>query len=189
MTFLTPGVICLFLAKRIKTSAVIRDLAWAEIKIRSDVIVGYCGQRNADSCAQMWPSRNLLLLHLYISLWFLAVSVDDIYLGYNTLSLITGFCTITPSFFFNRLLLCIRLRVFLFASPKIVLVYYEYFIQRNFCLQYVFVFIFLLSRVRILTFLWKVKTWHFLFFIFFFCHRSLLYFVMDIIYYRYITLL
>ena len=54
--------------KRIKPSAVIRDLDWAEIKMRSDVIVGYCGQRNADSCSRMWPSRNLLLLHLYISL-------------------------------------------------------------------------------------------------------------------------
>ena len=55
--------------KRIKTSAVIRDLDWAEIKMRSDVIIGYCGQRNVDPCAWMWPSRNLLLLHLYISLW------------------------------------------------------------------------------------------------------------------------
>ena len=52
-------------AKRIKTSA-IRGLDWAEIKMWSDVIVGYCGQRNADPCARMLPSRNLLLLHLYI---------------------------------------------------------------------------------------------------------------------------
>ena len=36
--------------------------------MRSDVIVGHCGQRNADPCTLMWPSRNLLLLHLYISL-------------------------------------------------------------------------------------------------------------------------
>ena len=26
-------------------------------------------QTNLDPCARMWPSRNLLLLHLYISLW------------------------------------------------------------------------------------------------------------------------
>ena len=52
--------------KRIKISAVIRDLDWAELRIRTDVIVAYCGQRNADPCARMWPFRNLLLLHLYI---------------------------------------------------------------------------------------------------------------------------
>ena len=38
--------------------------------MRSDVIIGYRWQTNVDPCARMWPSRNLLLLHLFISLWF-----------------------------------------------------------------------------------------------------------------------
>ena len=47
----------------------IETISWAEFGKRNDVSVGYRRWRNADSCARMWPSRNLLLLHLYISLW------------------------------------------------------------------------------------------------------------------------
>ena len=49
----------------VETSAVIRDL---EFRMRSDVIVGYRRQTNVDPCAQKGPYRNLLLLHLFISL-------------------------------------------------------------------------------------------------------------------------
>ena len=57
-------------SKRIKTSAVIRVLDGAEIRMRSDVIVGCRRQTNVDQCARMWPSKNLLLLHfdlVYVS--------------------------------------------------------------------------------------------------------------------------
>ena len=90
-----------------------RDLDWTQNKMRSDVIVGYCGQRNVVPCARMWPFRNLLLLHLYIY-----------HFGIDRLSPTQLTCTISvypcPSQSIPAYLrLCLPISVSLFLSPSI----------------------------------------------------------------------
>ena len=67
-----------YTSKRIETSAVIRNLDWAEVRMVGDVSVGYRRWINVDPCARMWPSRNLLLTHLEILLYYICSTVKGV---------------------------------------------------------------------------------------------------------------